>query len=109
MAETMRDRLDGAPSPEPPDERRPMAAAIRLARDSDPIVAPVVRRVRHMLSDETDVTTDTAVQRRIREYLDSDPRLSAGHRALPRPDFERIVAARSLPNHPLVTTAPDAR
>ncbi len=62
MAETMRDGLKGAPLPEPPAERRPVAAAMRLARDEDPIVAPVLRRVRHLLADESDITKDEAVQ-----------------------------------------------
>jgi 2-polyprenyl-6-methoxyphenol hydroxylase-like FAD-dependent oxidoreductase len=81
----------GAPLPDPPPERRPQAAAMRLMREEDPVVAPAVRRVRHLLTDWSDLHRDDAVQQHIQDYLDTDPCLSVGYGVLPRPEFERMV------------------
>jgi 2-polyprenyl-6-methoxyphenol hydroxylase-like FAD-dependent oxidoreductase len=81
----------GAPLPDPPAERRPQAAAMRLLREEDPVVAPAVRRVRHLLTDWSDLHRDDAVQQRIQDYLDTDPSLSVGYGVLPRAEFERMV------------------
>lgn len=91
ITETMRAGIDGAPLRDPPPDRRPLVAAARLEREGDPVVAPVVRRVRHLLTDGSTVAEDEAVQQRIHDYLDKAPALSPGHGVLSRAQFERLV------------------
>lgn len=92
IAERLKAGLTGAAVPEPPPERRPAVAFMRLAREGDPVVGPAKNRAQDLLSRWDDVMQDERVQRRIREYLDADPVLSIGHGVLPRARFEQLVA-----------------
>ncbi len=87
----MRDGVRGAPTPEPGEQQRPLAALMALAMQGDDLALLWSRRMAHLLAEPQELFADPHLSERIRSFLATNPSFGGDLGPLPRPDFEALV------------------
>jgi hypothetical protein len=90
-SEAMRDGVRGAPTPEPGEQQRPLAALMALAMQGDELALMWSRRMANLLAEPQELFADPHLSERIRSFLATNPSLGGDMGPLPRADFETLV------------------
>jgi 2-polyprenyl-6-methoxyphenol hydroxylase-like FAD-dependent oxidoreductase len=90
-SEAMRDGVRGAPTPEPGEQQRPLAALMALAMQGDDLALMWSRRMANLLAEPQELFADPHLSERIRSFLATNPSFGGDMGPLPRPVFEALV------------------